>query len=303
MSSTCSSPRAALASALLAAALGIGCSAGTTGATFRSGVAPANLERPPYYAGARVRGDTARVAHLAIAYPGGNDAPAVDTRGDRGGSPVLGLLAEMTAYLDSLGVSVPVAPAGGSPAGAPDVRFGCPTDAAGDCEEGGGGLQDVGERELRLEVGRPSPAWTAWAAAELDRVGASRALLISLETAQYWPRQKNFRGDKEVELGTGHTMPVPWLTALDRPVSVLQLTGALMARDGTAIRIGAEGLLAHRTPFMVSAAGIQALISEEDVQRVRTLRRDDLPGQPLAWQVALRTLVAELTGRAELARR
>lgn len=29
--------------------------------------------------------------------------------------------------------------------------------------------------------------------------------------------------------------------------------------------------------------------------------RTDLPGEPLVWQVALRNLIAELTGRPELA--
>ncbi|HVE80100.1 MAG TPA: hypothetical protein VNA89_14635 [Gemmatimonadaceae bacterium] len=286
------------AAAALALAYAAAC---TTGATFRSGVAPANLDRPPYYAGALVRADTARVAYFPIAYPGGGDAPAVTAAG--GGSPVRALLAEMNAYLDSLDVGAPVARAGGAPTGAPDVRFGCPTDASGECAEGGEGLRDVEDRQLRLEVGRPSPAWVAWAGAALEGAGASRGLVVALEATQYWPRQRNLRGDKEVQLGTGHTVSVPWLTALDRPVSVLQLTGALLNRDGTAARIGAEGLLAHRTPFLISAAGVQALISDDDVERLRTLRRDDLPGTPLVWQVALRTLVGELTGRTDLARR
>jgi len=38
-------------------------------------------------------------------------------------------------------------------------------------------------------------------------------------------------------------------------------------------------------------------IRNGDIERLRTLRRDDLPGQPLVWQVALRTLVSQLTGR------
>jgi hypothetical protein len=84
-------------------------------------------------------------------------------------------------------------------------------------------------------------------------------------------------------------------------VSVLQLTGALMGPDGLAIRIGAEGLLARRTSLLMSGLGAQALISDEDVEAIRTARREDLPGKPLVWQVAVRELVAELTGRAELA--
>ena len=52
-----------------------------------------------------------------------------------------------------------------------------------------------------------------------------------------------------------------------------------------------------------SGAGLQRVITEADVEQARTLRRDDLPGKPLAWQVALRELVAGLTGRVEIARR
>ena len=63
------------------------------------------------------------------------------------------------------------------------------------------------------------------------------------------------------------------------------------------MRIGAEGLLARRTPFAVSALGAQALISDEDVEKVRTARRDDLPGKPLVWQEALKSLVAQLSGK------
>ena len=43
------------------------------------------------------------------------------------------------------------------------------------------------------------------------------------------------------------------------------------------------------------------LISDEDIERLRTLRREDLPGQPLVWQSALRTIVAQLTGRSDIA--
>jgi hypothetical protein len=71
-----------------------------------------------------------------------------------------------------------------------------------------------------------------------------------------------------------------------------------VAPDGRALRIGAEGILARRTPFAASVLGAQALVSDEDVERARTARREDLPGRPLVWQVALRTLVAELMGRA-----
>ena len=136
----------------------------------------------------------------------------------------------------------------------------------------------------------------------MSGAGVARALVITLEVGQYLPRQTGLRGDKDVELGTGHVARLPWLTSLETPVTVLQLTGALTKPDGQAIRIGAEGIVAHRTRLLVSSVGGQEVLRDEDVAAVRTLRREDLPGRPLAWQVALRHLVSQLTGRPELMR-
>jgi len=71
----------------------------------------------------------------------------------------------------------------------------------------------------------------------------------------------------------------------------------LVDRDGKALRIGAEGFVARRTRLLVSAVGGQELLGDEDVRAARTARREDLPGAPLAWQVALRRLVSSLTAR------
>jgi len=84
---------------------------------------------------------------------------------------------------------------------------------------------------------------------------------------------------------------------------VVQLTGAVVGRDGKAVRIGAEGMMAKRTNIGLSALGAQMLVSNDDIEKLRSARREDLPGQPLVWQVALRTLVGQLTGRTDLAAR
>ena len=274
----------------------------TTGATLGSGVGDALLEHPPYYAGRRVAPDSARVAHWPVAYQrGGMQAPTFDPAGGSG-TPTAALLAEMNAYLDSLGASVRIAaPPAGTP---PDVRFHCETDPAGPDDEckarDDGRALGRGGEFMQLSVGRPSKEWVAAADASLASAGAARGLVLTLEVADYLPRQTGLRGDKSVELGSGYTVELPWLTSLETPVSVLQLTGALVGRDGRAVRIGAEGVLAKRTGIVASAFGLQALLSDEDVQQLRTARRDDLKGRPLVWQAALRSLVAELTGRAEL---
>jgi hypothetical protein len=270
----------------------------TTGATFGSGVGDRRLEHPPYYAGGPAAPGATRPAHLPVAYQrGAEQAPIFEPEGGAG-SPMAALLAEMNAYLDSLGATTRLA---ATPTGTPpDVRFGCETDAAGDCVErdpNAGVLQMNDEPGMRLAVGRPSTSWVASVGPALTAAGAERVLVLTLELGQYRVTSTGWRNDKSIELGTGHAAKLPWLTSLDAPVQVLQLTGALVDADGRAVRIGAEGLLARRTGLVESGFGLQAMISDEDVARLRTLRRDDLPSRPLVWQEAMRTLVAQLTGR------
>jgi hypothetical protein len=280
----------------------VACFAACAGSTLGSGVGDTYLERPPFYAGGPVTAE-GRIAHLGIAYQRGATQEPIFEPADESGSPIAALLRDMNAYLDSLGASVRVAPSSGATGRSPDVMFSCETTPDGDCATAEEGMLGDREEKMRLAVARPSAEWTSWLASTLDAAGASRTLVITLEIGDYRMTQKSWRGDKAVFLGTGYAVNAPWLTSLETPVNVLQLTGALIDRDGKAIRIGAEGLLARRTRLLVSSVGGQELISDEDVQRLRTARRDDLPGQPLVWQVALRHLVAQLTGRPEIAAR
>ena len=266
----------------------------TTGATFGSGVGDRFLERPPYYAGAAAPAGT--VAHLPVAYQPGAAQPAIFDPSAAADAPVARLLAEMTAYLDSLVAGPRVAPLAGT---APDVMFGCVTDALGDCADADDAeAMGRGGDELRLAVGNPSGEWRAALGPALAAAGADGLVAVTLEVGQYRLQQRGIRGSKVVALGTGHEASLPWLTSLETPVSVLQLTAVHVGPDGKARRIGAEGIVAVRTPLLASGVGAQRLVSDEDVERVRTLRRDDLPGRPLAWQVALRHLVAGVAGGA-----
>lgn len=289
----------------LALAVAGGCA--TAGSTFDSGVGDAFPDGPPYYAGSRVTGTSARVAHLPIVFQRGATQPASFEPAAAPGTAVAALIAEMNAYLDSLGLSTPLpgAGAGETPRGTPpDVQFGCVTDATGDCgdpdAEAGPALRSSPSEQprMRLAVGRPSADWASWTGAALPRANADRALVITLEVGQYYISKSGWRNSKSIELGTGHTVRLPWLTSLEAPVSVLQLTGAVVDAKGRAVRIGAEGMLARRTGIVMSGFGAQRLISDEDVAELRALRRADLPGQPLVWRVALRTLAEQLTGRA-----
>ena len=293
--------------ALVAAVLLTGCA--TTGATLGSGVGDRMLEHPPYYAGAAATAAApagSRIGYLPILYQrGAAQSERFDPRGDAG-SPMRALLEEMNAFLDSLGAGVHVssAPAANASAGRmvpPDVRFGCATESGisdDDCRSRGDSALGRKGQTMYLAVGRPSAEWAAWSRDAMRGDSVARLLVITLEVGHYLPRQRGLRGTKEVELGTAHTLGLPWLTSLETPVSVLQFTGALMDSTGRAQRIGAEGIYARRTRLGISALGGQELITDEDIQRVRSERREELPGQPLAWRVALVALVEALTGRS-----
>jgi hypothetical protein len=281
-----------LTTLILLAALA-GCA--TTGATLRSGVGDRFLEHPPYYAGqaASVLA-AAKVVRFPVEFQrGAAQSPSFDPASGAG-SAVAALVAEMNAFLDSLGGGRIRAITGET---APNVYFGCERDATNDCVERGDSVLGRRGTTMRLALERPSTAWIARSAAMLDSAGATHALLITLEVAQYWPRQTGMTGSKSVELGTSYVVSLPWLTSLETPVSVLQVTGAVLDREGRGVRVGAEGILAQRTALPLSAVGAQRLISNEDVERARTLRRSDLPGQPLAWRTALCHLLGQLGGQ------
>lgn len=266
----------------------------TTGATFGSGVGDRMIEHPPYYAGASSGVSPASVAVLPIAFQRGATQPERFEPSSRAGSPISELLAAMNMYVDSLtrGMGMVRLPAvAGTP---PDVRFGCDAPPGEDCPERGDSALGRGYQAMRLAVGRPSQEWIDSAAAQLAQHHRDLALLITLEIGQYWLRQEGLRGTKVLELGTQHRVSLPWLTSLETPVSVLQVTGTLVGRDGRSVRIGAEGIVPRRTRLSISALGAQELLGEEDVRAARETRREDLPGAPLAWQEALRHLVRQL---------
>lgn len=80
--------------------------------------------------------DMGRIAHFPIAYQAGSTQPPIfePPPGNAAGSPVAMLLADMNAYLDSMGLTTRVsgAPSKGTP---PDVRFSCETPPAGPDDE------------------------------------------------------------------------------------------------------------------------------------------------------------------------
>lgn len=269
----------------------------STGATLGSGVGDRLLTRPPYYAGSGIAGSgPVTVVHLPVTYQRGANQEA--TFDPPASGAMARLLSDLNGALDALDASSPVeAPPAEPGLVPPDVQFNCWTDGGfpdDECAVSGDTALGRSRQTMRLAVGRPSPEWTERMAASLARHGADAVLVITLEIGSYFVGQRGVAGAKEVELGTDHVVSLPWITSLETPVSVIQLTGVLVDATGRARRIGAEGLLARRTPMHVSSVDAQTLITEEDVIALAAARRDDLPGRPGVVEVGLRNLVEGL---------
>jgi len=147
-----------------------------------------------------------------------------------------------------------------------------------------------------MHVRRPSAAWQQAMAGLLAREGATHAILVSLGVSQY-PKGREGVFGKKVVLGTGHEEPVRFLTAEDKLLELLQLTGVLVNAQGQVVRAGAEGILARDTPFAAQVLDVEKSLDDRTLQAVLTTeRRKDLPGEPMKWQAALDNLLWQLQG-------
>ena len=145
-----------------------------------------------------------------------------------------------------------------------------------------------------LYLEKPSAAWRAQLAATLDRAGAKHLVWLQIGIAEY-PKSDRGAFGKQVHLGTGYAEPIAFLSAVDKPVEVVQIVGVLLDADGNPVRAGGEGFFASDTLFRYQMFDVTRTIDHEQIARlVAEHRRDDLPGRPLAWQVAARNLVERL---------
>lgn len=254
------------------------------GSTVNSGVGDRILDEPPYYAGRLLPVEGRTFAVMPIAYQRGSSQAFIFEPDAEPGSELALLLDAMNSYLaDSLEVGAMLDGDSRLPGQRPDVMFRCLTDSFDECAF----PEDGGDPQMRLAIARPSSDWASALGVTLDMAGAPYALMITLEFSDYWVQTRRLGTVKEVRLGTDRVVEMPFLTSNETPVSVLQLTGAILDREGKAVRIGAEGLLARRTRLLVSAIGGQETISDEDIA---ALESD-------VWKDGLRTLVQGLVGR------
>lgn len=245
-----------------------------------------NFDRPPFYEG-RIKAKTPPAVHSQVTYryePGSLDPTP------KRSSTLGAILDSLNAEIDRLGMTRPL-PLDKGTRGAPDVAFGV---RRGGVDAQGMPLtpDDIDHREPRrmcFVVEGPSKAWRD----SVRAVGGDtiRAIVtVQLGFGEYWVRQKDAKGNKRIDLGVGRGMEVPWLTSLDDPVQVLQLTGALVSPEGRVMRVGAEGLTARRTGTTASMAGAQEALTDNDLRGVT----EAAPGADPVWRTALRELVTSL---------
>lgn len=279
-----------------------------TTATAGGPVREAYLSQAPHYASTATGSamPAVPIGVLPVTFQKHSIRPVFDPPSGPGSALSL-LIADMDAYLDTLarepgvafaplrGEAGPNVVATPGAAQAPDVRFGCALTAdlsIFDCPPTWN-IANSGIRPLpptRLSVAPASPEWTEWATGTMHNSQSASVLLLTIDIGIYRPRQDVYRREKWVEIGTGHLLPLPWLTPIDA-VTVLQLTGALVDGEGRVVRIGVEGLY-PRIPRHLENVEV---LEEANVQELRTKRRADLPGQPLAWKVAMQQLVRQMT--------
>ena len=250
-------------------------------ASAHAGSTRGSFERPPYADGKR--GAAPPVGHLPVAFRA--EPGSLDPTPER--SPVLAALIDsLNARLTEWGATRPLSGVGRGP----DIRFGVRRGGIGDdgIPRAPSEIDTREPRRMTFEVEGPSKGWreTVRAAAG-DSITA--VITIQLGFDEYWMRQTSWKGSKAIELGTGRSMPVAWLTSLDDPVQVLQITGALISRDGKVLRVGAEGLIARRTGMAASVAGAQEVLTEEDLAALFAPEAGTPP-----WRAALRSLVEGL---------
>ncbi len=256
------------------------------------------LSKPPNYYGRLPREKIAslKVGHLPIT----TDIRVKEWHNDTIWNTIL---KDMTDYLDSLGISEPLPDLGLPLSEFPDIYVGSPEMFGAPVTSSS---YDSGDKNyippMVLYYRNPSLNWKEKMIHLCAERNLDYVLFISVGFSEYMIRQKNWLGQKELVLGTGYRIPVKWLSSLQDPVDVIHVTGALIDKQGKIRRSGAEGILAAKTASLLeSAIGLHNALGDEAVSQLTTnVVRKDLPGHPLAYQVALRNLIANLLGREDL---
>ena len=150
---------------------------------------------------------------------------------------------------------------------------------------------------MALHVDKPSKQWKETLLQKMEDSGIDHALIFWIGFNEY-PKANKGVFKKKVVLGTDYEPEIRFLSAELEPVEVLQISGMLLDKEGNIIRAGSEAFLYEDSPFWVQAFGASTSIDDNTLANsITEIRREDLPGQPLAWKVAIHNLTQQLTQR------
>lgn len=254
------------------------------------------LKKAPFYVdygtkrgGNAGGGTTTTVGCIAIAIDRTGRTFLLDAGGEAALQP---LLAAMNARMEKSGRCKPLTEAALPEKGAPVIYAGSNDGegAAPRYDEG----DDGHESRMILSVQSPSKSWRTDLARVLQENAVQELLIIQLGLADYPQSSKRVFG-KRVILGTGYERELKFLTRTDQQIPVLQVTGMRLDRDGRILRAGAEGIIHRESGFVTRMVlGATELLSPEELHNAPLARREDLPGRPFKWEVALDELVKRL---------
>lgn len=120
---------------------------------------------------------------------------------------------------------------------------------------------------------------------------------IWISFAEY-PKSDKGLVKREVILGTNHSKETRFFSSDDKPLEILQLSGYIVDKNGNIVRAGAEGVIHNDTPFWLQVLDVKELIDDQMLARLlHEERREDLTGNPLVLDVALKNLISQLLDR------
>ncbi len=213
-------------------------------------------------------------------------------------NPVLGRLAEAVSHrLERMQVAIPIEDLSYLSESSPQLYVGS---SEGDNVPYNAGIERESFEKyppMIAYLAKGSPAWREQITDLAHAKNVDYIVRVWISFAQYPKSDRGFFG-KKVILGTNYESNIRFMSAEDKPVEVLQLSGYVVDRGGNVIRAGAEGVTYIDSPFWVQVLELQKVMDDDKLARVLDDEvRDDLPGRPASLDVALRNLMAQLTNR------
>ncbi len=207
------------------------------------------------------------------------------------------LISVFDQYLDSLSWSPRLSPEGLPGKGAPSLFVGSSESVI--APPSAEMLREEFDKfpPMAMHVDKAGKEWKTALEQQMNEAGTEYVLAFWIGFNEY-PKANKGLFKKKVMLGTDYEPEIRFLSGELEPVEVLQISGMLLDKKGNIIRAGGEAFLYEDSPFRVQVLGASTAIDDQTLQQsITEIRRDDLPGRPLAWRVAIYNLLEQLTQR------